>query len=107
VYIEDSDVIAAGGSLTLPSLIAHNSTTGQVRVQDRGNGRFDITFDGLAANAGTRFGVQVSNMDEDDSAYCTVTGWTPSGTNLVVSVTCWHEEDGSPDPDAFYLSVIQ
>ena len=107
VFIEDSDVIDAGGSLTLPTLIAHNSTTGQVHVRDRGNGRFDVTFDGLGANVGDRFGVQVVDMDENDAGYCSVAGWSVIGPNLVVSVTCWHEEDGEPDPDAFYLFVIQ
>jgi hypothetical protein len=49
----------------------------------------------------------VRELDEDDAGYCTVSGWAPSGPDLVVSVTCWHEEEGEPDPDAFYLFVIQ
>ena len=57
--------------------------------------------------SGGRFGILVSDMDEDDSDYCSVTGWTISGTDLVVTVICWFEETGEKDDDAFYLFVFQ
>jgi uncharacterized protein YjdB len=107
-FIDDAVVIANGGSMLVPPFSAHNSTTRPVRVQRRGAGVFDVTLTELATGqSGARFIAHASDMDEDDSAYCTVSGWTVLGTDLVVTVTCWHEEDGTPDDDAFYLFVIQ
>lgn len=107
-FVDDVVVIANGGSMSLTGFNGYNSTTGAVRAQRRGNGVFDVTFVGLASGpSGSRFVAHASDMDEDDSAYCSVIGWSVSGADLVVSVTCWHEEDGTPDDDAFYLFVIQ
>ena len=108
VFVEDTDVINAGGSLQIPSFNAHNSTTGSVRVQKVADGRFNVSFAGFAGGpSGARFSAHVADMDEDDPAYCTVAGWAISGSDLVVNVACWHEEDGLPEDDAFYLFVIQ
>jgi hypothetical protein len=106
-YVDDVAVNNAGGERTLPAFTGYNSTTGTVRVQHRGAGRYDVTFAGFAgAPSGGRFVAHVSDMDEDDSDYCSVTGWTRVGGDLTVGVVCFHEEDGTPDDDAFYLFVI-
>jgi len=107
-FVDDGILIAQGGTRTLTSLDAYNSTTNPVRVRRVENGVFEVTFNTLATGpSGSRFVALVSDMDEDDSDHCSVTGWTVSGTDLVVTVTCWHEEDGEKDDDAFYLFVIQ
>ena len=107
-FVDDGVLIAQGGSRLLPPADASNSTTGAVRARHVDKGVFEVTFAGLAGGPSAgRFGVLVSDMDEDDSDYCSVTGWTISGTDLVVTVTCWYEGDGARDDDAFYLFVIQ
>jgi hypothetical protein len=107
-FVDDGVLIAQGGSRLLPPADATNSTTGAVRARHVDKGVFEVTFSGLAGGPSAgRFSVLVSDMDEDDSDYCSVTGWTISGTDLVVTVTCWFEETGEKDDDAFYLFVIQ
>ena len=107
-FVDDGVLIAQGGSRLLPPADASNSTTGAVRARHVDKGVFEVTFTGLAGGpSGGRFGVLVSDMDEDDSDYCSLTSWTISGTDLVVTVTCWHEGTGEKDDDAFYLFVIQ
>jgi uncharacterized protein YjdB len=106
-FVDDTEVNNAGGTLTLPGFKAYNSTLGSVRVQHRGPGRYDVTFAGFSgAPSGGRFIAHAVDMDEDDPGYCSVSGWTRSGSDLTVSVVCFHEEDGTPDDDAFYLFVI-
>jgi uncharacterized protein YjdB len=106
-FVDDVALIAQGGTRTLTT-DAYNSTTNPVRARHVDKGVFEVTFSTLASGAsGGRFVALVSDMDEDDSDYCSVTGWTVAGTDLVVTVTCWHEEDGTKDDDAFYLFVIQ
>jgi uncharacterized protein YjdB len=106
-FVDDSKVNDAGGTLTLPGFNGYNSTLGTVRAQHRGAGRYDVTFAGFSgAPSGGRFVAHVVDMDDDDPGYCSVTGWTRVGADLTVTVTCFHEEDGTPDDDAFYLFVI-
>jgi hypothetical protein len=106
-YVDDSAVLAAGGTLDLPTTKAYNSTGGNVRVIRTASGEFDVVFFGLSpANASKALGVQVVDQDEDDSDTCTIVSWTASAPNLVAKVRCFHT-DGTLDDDAFFIIVIE
>ena len=104
--MDDSALLAAGGSLTLPAAVAYNSTGGGVRVTRTGLGEYDVDFLGFAGGSSSpRFGVHVVDQDEDDSAVCSIFDWTVTSPNLRVRVKCF-EHDGFPDDDAFFIFVI-
>jgi len=47
------------------------------------------------------------DRDADEPMYCNVVNWAVIGTDLRVTVQCWHSYDGEPEDEGFFLLVIQ
>jgi hypothetical protein len=105
-FVEEDDVLA--GNTSISRTDGYNSSNLPILIQRRDLGLYDLTFVGLApAGSPQQFGAHVADMDDNDAAYCSVVGWRVIGQDLVVTVQCWNEEDGTPDDDTFYLIMTQ
>jgi uncharacterized protein YjdB len=104
----NEDEYEAIGTYALPATRAYSTSGGAVELTKlAAEGRYDVVLRGLASGGSPGIlGVQVVNRDSDEPKFCGVVSWTASGSDLRVTVQCWHS-DGEPEDEGFYLLVIQ